>query len=495
MFCLLAAWTCYLESSAKSGWMVFWLLCATLCLAGMVGMWFHPDKAADLLSQAGLDYLEREGLCFALGPVVEGGQCQLTVLYQNRYDTPCSAELLLKPEYDSAKEMVKRLRLRLQCEGAGSGQESVLWPIPTELQCQTITYQIGADVDYPHGRGQMVRFRDGTQVGSISSVEVGPLGQIFTEPVRVELEVPYGLTARQPVMSSTPNSADGLSPAAPELSPTPFMDGSRYVLASGCPPLLQAPPGEVIEKRRLATILAGLSEDPTLEKHESIVKGLKNKRLVKAIGVSVLMLLSAAVVLLCGFLAGLKGWSPHECGYVIITGLVMGYCAVSATRTLWSGWLDRHDAKPASSILEACRYYYTGAFVVFHEFVAHFVDLCQYFPTEVLEDYQPGSERLAQLLRRWRDVRERLVAMDAGFVVDDVTVVTTPRLNGSVVDVIVRLHGTRFDEVAFRNVAVSTNGRWLLATPEPVVVEADTHFGNEGGRAYLANGLSVATQT
>jgi len=126
---------------------------------------------------------------------------------------------------------------------------------------------------------------------------------------------------------------------------------------------------------------------------------------------------------------------------------------------------------PAGSLHRACREFYTAAFVLFNDSPVPFVDVCQHFPVPVLGRYDPEWGLLVSMLRRWRDVRERFVPEGAGFPIDAVTVTERPRPEGTLVDVTVCLCGKGFGEVRFRNVALHLHAKWLLATPEPLLVE------------------------
>ena len=154
----------------------------------------------------------------------------------------------------------------------------------------------------------------------------------------------------------------------------------------------------------------------------------------------------------------------------VVLGLIAFFAASAAVSHLRS-LLGRLDALPRWSISGVCRRYYSAAFTEFKSNEAEFIEVCQHFAEPVLKDYPPGSKRVADLLRAWRALRERIVAEDAGFAVSDVVVDEIPRPGGRAVDVVVRLYGDRGEKATFRNVALCADERWFLATPEPLIVE------------------------
>ncbi len=475
VFCLLAWWVCYLDAPRNPAWTILWISGLVGC--GVMGyrVWFRPDKVLDVLGELGLDYLEREGLCFVLLPEVKDGRCGMTVIYQNRYSEPCSAEILLRPKYESAKDGLKRLRFRVACEGAGAGSTSVPWSVPEVCQGRRIVYQIGADVAYSRDRGEMVRFRDGQRVGPVSEVEADALVQVLQSPAEIELAIPHGFAE----IVNGPNSLPATLEATTQIPPATVAEGRSEVVGreSAKHTILpvESSPAETVPEKELAAVVEAVNSDPLLNEHRRVVRGLKRQRFWGTAGMALVITLLAVAALSYGIMGFVNEWRVPGKIYAIFIGLIVGFYGLTALLSVASGLFQPHNTSPGASIAETCRSYYSAALVVFDKMEEHFVDVSEYFPVPVLREYSGYSARRDDLLKRWRDVRERFVAQDAGFGVEQVEVVENPRPGGKVVDVLVRLRGSRFGELVFRNVAVGVGGKWMLATPEPLLVEsADT---------------------
>jgi hypothetical protein len=73
---------------------------------------------------------------------------------------------------------------------------------------------------------------------------------------------------------------------------------------------------------------------------------------------------------------------------------------------------------------------------------------------------------------RWKILRNRDGAINREFTLTSVDVQKTQRGEANAFDIVVRLSGTPFGEIAFRNVAVCVDDKWFLATPEPLLSDS-----------------------
>jgi hypothetical protein len=165
---------------------------------------FRKDKAPDLLAVVSKPYFERDGLCFAIVPVVEAGQCWYQIFFQNRLERPCETRIVVRPSQKSFR--LKRIDfptidITIPCEGGAFGVARLLVPIPEMLQGKMLAFEIGAHTDYANGPGQMLRYRSGLQVGRVSqavsaALTVGLLftGTIYTSrPASWRIRLPVGV--------------------------------------------------------------------------------------------------------------------------------------------------------------------------------------------------------------------------------------------------------------------------------------------------------------
>ena len=134
------------------------------------------DKAPDLLRERIGIYFERDGLCFGPQFEVESGQCRLSLYFQNRYARPCNGRIVIKPGVPSFRIMRMKLPsvvFDVHCGPGGFGVARIFYPVPQKYQGKKVNLEVGANVKYPQGRGQMVRFRDGLRTGPANFGGVG----------------------------------------------------------------------------------------------------------------------------------------------------------------------------------------------------------------------------------------------------------------------------------------------------------------------------------
>jgi len=190
--------------------MTWWLrigcpMLGVLCLVPLIWAQRRKDKVPDLLSRIVARYFERDGFCFAVVPQVANGACAMHVYYQNRYDQPCTAQILIRASSGlfSGRPDLSDIALGISCGPAEFGRSNIPWSIPSELQGKTISLSLYAGVKYPAGQGTLLRFRDGMRVGSvgmdawreglqIAGAVVGAL--VISRPARVKLVLPSGVS-------------------------------------------------------------------------------------------------------------------------------------------------------------------------------------------------------------------------------------------------------------------------------------------------------------
>jgi len=170
-----------------------WGLAAVLCAGMGVWIFFQKDPAPDLFHELGVTPFERKGLCLILAPEVDAGELTLAVMYQNRYANPCSGELLIKPLPSANACGLSTLRLNVQCEGGGAGMVKVRWLAQSPQPGRNIECVVGVNVDYPDGRGTMLRSREGIALGSIDEASVPEFLHLLQTPAKFTFPFPEGV--------------------------------------------------------------------------------------------------------------------------------------------------------------------------------------------------------------------------------------------------------------------------------------------------------------
>ncbi len=195
------------EVSSTTWWLrIGCPILGVICLVPLIWAQRRKDKVPDLLSRITARYFERDGFCFAVVPQVANGECAMHIYFQNRYDRPCTAQILIRASSGlfSGRPDLSDVALGVSCGPAEFGRSIIPWSIPPDLQGKTISLSLYAGVKYPAGRGTLLRFRDGMRVGSvgmdtwreglqIAGAVVGAL--VISRPARVKLVLPSGVSA------------------------------------------------------------------------------------------------------------------------------------------------------------------------------------------------------------------------------------------------------------------------------------------------------------
>jgi hypothetical protein len=175
---------------------------AVAALGLVIWAQFRRDKVPDFLRPLVGSFFERGGLCFALRPEAKNGRCVMEVWFQNRHTEPCHGSIAIRPsiKFLLNRNQLSTLNIRVDCPAAGFGLVEIPLPVPQKYQGTIQSFDIGADVNYPSGRGQMVRFHDGTSVGSAGFDPLGPIALtlaaaatghvLWTSPARCQVPMP-----------------------------------------------------------------------------------------------------------------------------------------------------------------------------------------------------------------------------------------------------------------------------------------------------------------
>ncbi|MCK9461481.1 MAG: hypothetical protein M0R80_17765 [Proteobacteria bacterium] len=174
----------------------------TLLIWGMT----RRDKAPDFLRRMFGAYFERNGLCFAIDPIVIEGVFAFKIWFQNKYDRRCTGRVLISPSRDFFLRKQIDHVLHVGVEVGPGALLSVIAPfaIPESAQGKSTTLSVSADVDYPEGKGKLIRFRDGMTTGAIRGKidliidAIGPFVLQSYKPASLKLVLPKDVAAAVP---------------------------------------------------------------------------------------------------------------------------------------------------------------------------------------------------------------------------------------------------------------------------------------------------------
>lgn len=121
------------------------------------------DKATDHLRALVGNYFNRDGFCFAFVPIQTNEGTFMKVLYQNQFEKPCRAVVTLRAArgFWLRRPDIQDVRAMIDCEGGGFGSELTDFEVPRRYQGKRRSFEAGATVVYPDGRGRRLRFFDG----------------------------------------------------------------------------------------------------------------------------------------------------------------------------------------------------------------------------------------------------------------------------------------------------------------------------------------------
>src|SRR4051794_17821405 len=130
-------------------------------------VWNRKDLAPDFFA-ATKHFFEKDGFTFVLGTETINGVCHLLVTFQNRYERDCEASVLVQASERmlAPHKLLPDARVSVACGPAAFGKAWGPWAIPKELRGKSISVDVTASCKYPKGRGKMLRYRAGLNVGT-----------------------------------------------------------------------------------------------------------------------------------------------------------------------------------------------------------------------------------------------------------------------------------------------------------------------------------------
>lgn len=153
---------------------------------------FQRDEVPDYLSTLSSDFYDRGGFCFAFRALIVNDVCLLRLFFQNRHERPCVGQVALRSTKGFfGGRKIDTITFEISCAAAGFGFAQTPVPVPQSIQGKRHTFEIGASVEYPEGKGRMLRFRDGAVIRTNTNFGSDLTGH-FTpaKPVTVTIDFP-----------------------------------------------------------------------------------------------------------------------------------------------------------------------------------------------------------------------------------------------------------------------------------------------------------------
>jgi hypothetical protein len=214
MFATPTAAVVWTDDQPSTAVMVLRYLCPVLAVLGIgtfLKIHFRADEVPDYLGRLNRKYFNRGGFCFALQPVVEDGTCYLQTHFQNQYDGTCTGRIALRPArgFFLGRADIEAILVEIHCEPATFGVNRIPIGVPLAVQGKKQSFEVGASVAYPNGKGCRVRFGDGLVIransnfgnafGTALTVAGAMTGQIvLSQPATITMVLPRGVVEHAP---------------------------------------------------------------------------------------------------------------------------------------------------------------------------------------------------------------------------------------------------------------------------------------------------------
>jgi hypothetical protein len=127
------------------------------------------DKLPNKLKGVSGVYYEADGLSFMPAIRARGGQAELSVYYQNRYENPAQAIVHLRPPEDSfvIRPGLRDVHIAFKAGGGDFGVIHQPIAVPEHLQGEVIDVQLAAASYYPRSQGARLRKEAGMPCGTL----------------------------------------------------------------------------------------------------------------------------------------------------------------------------------------------------------------------------------------------------------------------------------------------------------------------------------------
>jgi hypothetical protein len=178
-------------------------LIGILSLAKIFFLHFRRDLEFDYLKSTIGNYYNRDGFCFALVATAEHDVAYMNMFFQTQYDRPCIGRIAARPSrgFFLTRANIAVITFEIECPAAAFGVASIAIPVPAELQGKRQSFNVGASIRYPCGKGRRLRFSDGIFLRSNSNfgsgfrtaltIASGAGGSVvLSKPATVKIELP-----------------------------------------------------------------------------------------------------------------------------------------------------------------------------------------------------------------------------------------------------------------------------------------------------------------
>lgn len=172
---------------------------------------FRRDLEKDYLRLFTRTYFNRVGFCFACVVSANDGIASMDAYFQTQYDKPSVGRIALRPArgFFMTRAKIDLITFEIEYPPAGFGYARIAIPIPEEIQGKRQSFEVGASVFYPNGKGNRIRFYDGeclrsntnfaNSFGTALTVVGAATGSlVLFKPATTTMDLPFGVAEETP---------------------------------------------------------------------------------------------------------------------------------------------------------------------------------------------------------------------------------------------------------------------------------------------------------
>jgi hypothetical protein len=212
IFAAVFAWSADRPDAMTWGFRIGGPIASVLALGWILKLHFRADLERDYLRRLVTgSYFNRDGFCFTFVATVRDRIAYMDAYFQSQYDNPSRGRIALRPArgFFLTRTKIDAITFDVECPPAGFGLIRIPLPIPRDVQGKRQSFEVGASVEYPGGKGRRVRFHDGVflrancNFGSgfstaltISGAATGSI--ILAQPATVTIQLPVGVAEDVP---------------------------------------------------------------------------------------------------------------------------------------------------------------------------------------------------------------------------------------------------------------------------------------------------------
>ena len=245
--------------------------------------------------------------------------------------------------------------------------------------------------------------------------------------------------------------------------------------------------GKKTIEKQIADAIVFLDKPDIITKQIEGITQIKRSKALKSIGLAVVLIVFSALLSFYGIADVFTDKKLPMGVLFLIGGPIMLVIGLGVFFSNTARAASASQVNFASNLDELCRTFYTNAFCKkitdIESKEDQIIDLCQFFLLPVLQHFSnsewvsnknlhssivekiKGWDALAQ---RWMSLRYDITKEDINFSLSSISIDRNPRSDQRIFDVSITLVGTPFRRITFYNIAFNIEGKWFLASPEPI---------------------------